>query len=159
VKRRRIAAWLSAFLLLTHAALAQEADLPSLDEFFDSGTLIIETGDLGCFKFDIHIATTYEQQRRGLMFVREMDDFAGMLFIYTRSDVHSMWMKNTYIPLDILFVKADGQVSSIAANTEPLSLTSVSSRERVRYVLELNAGMSARLGIDQDSRLILTQTN
>ncbi|HEX9852471.1 MAG TPA: DUF192 domain-containing protein, partial [Woeseiaceae bacterium] len=67
----------------------------------------------------------------------------------------SMWMKNTYIPLDMVFIRGDGRVSSVARNTEPLSLRSVSSTEPVNYVLELNAGVTQRLSIDAGSLLVL----
>jgi uncharacterized membrane protein (UPF0127 family) len=90
-----------------------------------------------------------------LMFVRDMPPFTGMLFVYGDAGVHSMWMKNTYIPLDIAFIRDDGRISSIARNTEPLSLKSISSVEPVSYALELNAGVTERLHIDVDSLLIL----
>ena len=65
-----------------------------------------------------------------------------------------MWMKNTYLPLDMLFIREDGTVSSIVANTEPLSLRSISSEEPVTYVLELNAGIAERLGIVPGDRIL-----
>ena len=145
--------------LVSSCALAQEGDLPPLDEAFEKRVLVIETSENGCYRFDVHIALTIDQQRRGLMFVREMDPFAGMLFIYRNPNIKSMWMKNTYIPLDILFARLDGQVSSIAKNTEPLSLKSIASTEPVAFVLELNAGTSDRLGIDENSRLVVEGLN
>ncbi len=78
----------------------------------------------------------------------------GMLFIYDHVDFISMWMKNTYIPLDMVFVRGDGTISSISRNTEPLSLRSVASIEPVTYVLELNAGITEKHFIDTNSRLI-----
>jgi uncharacterized membrane protein (UPF0127 family) len=138
------------------ASTVRSDELESLDEAFEQDVLIIETAT-GCFKFDIYLAVTRNQQQRGLMFVRELPQWSGMLFTYRRAAVRSMWMKNTYIPLDILFAHADGRVSSIEANTEPLSLKSISSVEPVNYVLELNAGTAERLGIDSDSRLVLQQ--
>ena len=66
-----------------------------------------------------------------------------------------MWMKNTYIPLDMVFARSDGSVSSVEADTEPLSLESISAIEPINYILELNAGTAKKLGIDKDSRLIL----
>jgi hypothetical protein len=68
-----------------------------------------------------------------------------------------MWMKNTFIPLDILFIRSDGSVASIAAMTEPLSLRSIASAEPVRYVLELNGGVAEELGIDADSVVYLPE--
>ena len=87
------------------------------------------------------------------MFVRDMPETTGMLFIYETDGYLSMWMKNTFIPLDILFVRADGSVSSIAYNTEPQSLQSISALEPVRYVLELNAGVADKFSIDKYSLL------
>ena len=87
------------------------------------------------------------------MHVRNLPETTGMLFLYDFDAHLSMWMKNTYIPLDILFVRADGTVSSIAHDTEPLSLRSIAALEPVRYVLELNAGVAEKLSIDQYSRL------
>jgi uncharacterized membrane protein (UPF0127 family) len=87
------------------------------------------------------------------MQVRQLPDMTGMLFVYDGDEYHSMWMKNTLIPLDILFIRADGTISSIAYNTEPQSLASIAALEPVRYVLELNAGMAERLSIDKYSRI------
>jgi hypothetical protein len=88
------------------------------------------------------------------MFVRSMPETTGMLFVYKQDDFHSMWMKNTFIPLDMIFARSDGSVSSVISNTTPLTLVSNQSREPVRYVLELNAGVARRMGIGQSSRLI-----
>jgi uncharacterized membrane protein (UPF0127 family) len=103
---------------------------------------------------DVYLATTFEQQRRGLMFVRDLPQKTGMLFIYDSEDIRSMWMKNTYLSLDIVFARADGTVSSVVHNTEPLSLRSMPSTEPVKYVLELNAGVARRLRIGSGSRLL-----
>lgn len=149
----RTVAAIAAVLLLS----GQAAEVDSLDAAFEQDVLIIETADSGCFKFDVYLAVSNDQQRRGLMFVRKLPAFAGMLFPYREAGKRSMWMKNTYIPLDILFARADGSVSSIVANTEPLSLKSISAIEPINYVLELNAGVAAKLGIDQGSRLIFNQ--
>ena len=88
------------------------------------------------------------------MFVREMPARTGMLFVYADENYRSMGMKNTYIPLDMVFARRDGTVASIASDTVPLSERSVTSSEPVTFVLELNAGTARRLAIDEDSRLI-----
>ena len=80
-----------------------------------------------------------------------------MLFIYDQDDVRSMWMKNTFIPLDMAFVRGDGSISSIIPDTVPLTLKSQASREPVRFVLELNAGTARQLGISPNSRLLREQ--
>ena len=87
------------------------------------------------------------------MHVRSLPETTGMLFLYDYDARLSMWMKNTFIPLDIVFVRADGTVSSLAYNTEPQSLKSIAALEPVRYVLELNAGVAEKLSIDKYSRI------
>ena len=87
------------------------------------------------------------------MHVRKLPDTTGMLFVYPYEARLSMWMKNTFIPLDILFIRADRTVSSVAYDTEPQSLQSIKALEPVRYVLELNAGVADKLSIDTYSSL------
>ncbi len=149
---------IAAALLLSFAACRApaentEAAVTSLENDFDRGTLFIESDDGLRHELDVYLAITFEQQRRGLMFVRNMPENTGMLFIYDDSDIHSMWMKNTYISLDMVFARADGSVSSVIHNTQPLSLASQSSVEAVNYVLELNAGTARRLNIGRKSRI------
>jgi uncharacterized membrane protein (UPF0127 family) len=147
--------YLALICALASAPPIQAEDLPSLDETFDKDVLIIETADQGCFRFDVYLAITQAQQRRGLMFVRVLPEWTGMLFLYERAGVRSIWMKNTYIPLDILFARGDGTVSSIRSNAEPLSLKSMSAIEPINYVLELNGGTAERLSIKVGSRFIV----
>jgi uncharacterized membrane protein (UPF0127 family) len=140
-----------ALLAWTLASSAQDSDL---DAAFAKDVLIIEASAHACYRFDIYLATERAQTRRGLMHVRSLPPMTGMLFVYDQDDDYSMWMKNTLIPLDMLFVHSDGRVSSIIRDTEPHSLESRGAIEPVRYVLELNAGTTKRLSIDTDSRLI-----
>jgi uncharacterized membrane protein (UPF0127 family) len=127
----------------------------TLDEAFDRGTLTITADDGKQHSFDVYLATTADQQRRGLMFVRKMPASTGMLFIYEDSEIHSMWMKNTYISLDMVFAREDGSVSSVIHETQPLSLATQSAVEPVNYVLELNAGTARRLNIGRKSHISL----
>jgi len=150
----RLAAGLMCGLLAGLASGGSSAD-EALDRTFSRDSIVIETSGPACYKFDVYLATTPEQQRRGLMHVRHLPGFTGMLFVYGSDDVRSMWMKNTYIPLDILFIRSDGSVESIARMTEPLSLRSIASGEPVRYVLELDGGVADELGIDGDSTVHL----
>ena len=136
-------------LLLTGAATADDA----LDAAFPQSSIVLSASSNACYRFVIYVAMTDQQRQRGLMHVRAMDDWRGMLFVYGQDARHSMWMKNTLIPLDMLFIRADGTISSIARDTEPHSLKSVGSIEPVRYVLELNAGTSDRLGLQAGDRL------
>ena len=126
----------------------------NLGSMFELDELVIVSDDGTRHAFDIYLALDYEQQRRGLMFVRDLPESTGMLFVYEREGARSMWMKNTYIPLDIVFARADGTVSSVIQDTEPLSESHLGAVEPVKYVLELNAGVTRRLNIGAGSRLI-----
>lgn len=143
------------YLLVTFITLLMNpvAANEELDAMFDKDTLIVEVSASACHRFDVWLAIDSRQRARGLMHVRSLPDLTGMLFVYENTEFISMWMKNTYIPLDMVFARADGSVSSIATNTEPLSLRSIQSVEPVRFVLELNAGTAKRLAIDEDSRI------
>lgn len=129
-----------------------------LDAVFERDVLIISAGRFACYRFDVYLAQNDAQRARGLMHVRELAPTTGMLFIYRRDEYLSMWMKNTYIPLDMVFARRDGTVASVVRDTEPLSLHSIVATEPVRYVLELGAGTTARLGIDETSRLLWRDT-
>lgn len=143
--------WLCVAAIALPAIVSANTDL---DAAFEREVLIIEASAHACYRFDIYLARNDYQRARGLMHVRQLPASTGMLFVYERENFASMWMKNTYISLDILFARADGRISSIARNTEPQSLRSIASIEPVRYVLELNAGTAERLFIDGDSRLL-----
>jgi uncharacterized membrane protein (UPF0127 family) len=145
--RRRIL--LLSLCLVSLAAVAQEP----LEQSFKTDVLVIVARD-ACHRFDIYLAIDDRQQRRGLMFVREMPARTGMLFVYADENYRSMWMKNTYLPLDMVFARRDGSISNIESNTVPLSEKSIRSSEPVAFVLELNAGTARRLAIDDGSRLI-----
>ncbi|MGY6644200.1 MAG: DUF192 domain-containing protein [Salinarimonas sp.] len=103
--------------------------------------------------FSVELANTPESRARGLMYRRSMPEDHGMLFDFGRVEMVSMWMRNTYIPLDMLFVRADGSIARIARDTEPLSERQISSGEPVLAVFEINAGISDRLGITAGDRI------
>jgi hypothetical protein len=126
----------------------------SLETDYVKDVVIISATENACYVFDVYLAMTRAQQMQGLMFVRDLPEMSGMLFAYREARTLSMWMKNTYIPLDILFIRADGTVSSIARHTEPHSLQSISATEKLNYVLELNAGITEKLAIDPESQVI-----
>ena len=135
------------------------AGVASLDGSFERSTLIIESDDGKQHEFEIYLAIEYEQQRRGLMYVRKMPPNMGMLFVYEETEHHAMWMKNTFIPLDMIFARADGTVSSVIHDTVPLTLDSNGSIEPVNFVLELNAGTARRLEVGRKSRIIWEPSN
>ena len=151
-------AWLISLFAALPAFGQGETGAGDLSSSFDRGTIIIEAEQDACYRFDVYLATSREQQIRGLMHVRQLPAFTGMLFGYAEPDMRSMWMKNTYISLDILFIRDNGTISNIEANTEPLSLKSISSTEPVTYVLELNAGVTAKLHIDTNSLVHLNRS-
>jgi len=107
----------------------------------------------GPVRFDVEIAGDDSSRMRGLMFRTRLDPNAGMLFDFHDNHFRSFWMKNTYLPLDMLFIRADGSISSIAANTVPMSETVINSSEPVRAVLEINGGRAAALGIRPGERI------
>jgi len=109
--------------------------------------------DDGAHSFQIEIADDMGERSRGLMFRRSLGQNQGMLFDFREERPVSMWMKNTYLPLDMLFIGADGTIREIAENTTPLSERTVSSGVPVRYVLEINAGRAAALGIEEGDRV------
>jgi hypothetical protein len=102
----------------------------------------------------IEVASTTEEKSLGLMFRTSLADDAGMLFPYAPPQELTMWMRNTYIPLDMVFIRADGTIHRIEARTEPLSERIISSRGDVAGVLELAGGNAERLGLKPGDRVI-----
>ncbi|MFG5117569.1 DUF192 domain-containing protein [Methylorubrum sp. POS3] len=103
--------------------------------------------------FQVEVMRNDAQRAKGLMYRRSMPADHGMLFDFERPLPVNMWMKNTYIPLDMVFIRSDGSIARIAADTEPLSTQIIASGEPVLAVLELNAGTAAKLGIRAGDRI------
>jgi len=131
-------------------ALALAANLP--DDLPES-ELAILSADGQRHDFTVLLATKPAELARGLMFVTEMDEQQGMLFDFGETRPVSMWMRNTALPLDMLFIRADGTISEIAAQTVPYTRTSIVSKDPVRFVLEVLGGTSKRLGIAAGDRV------
>jgi len=146
-------------LLVVTALLVPLPVSAQQDVVFREDVLEIQTGDGGVFEFKVELAETGEQKSRGLMYRREMGVDEGMLFLYRRDQVVTMWMANTFLPLDMLFIERDGTIVRIQANTIPQSREIISSRKRVRAVLELNAGTARRLGISPGDKVIHERFN
>jgi uncharacterized protein len=102
-------------------------------------------------RFTVEVARTPEEQARGLMYRTALAPDRGMLFPYDPPRYASFWMRNTLIPLDMLFVRADGTIDRIAENTLPEDETPIASGGQVAAVLELAGGSAARLGIDESA--------
>jgi uncharacterized protein len=121
---------------------------------FERSGLIIETAQGQKHRFDIELAVTPAQQAQGLMFRQRMAPDAGMLFLYDRPQSVAMWMKNTLIPLDMLFIDTKGRITGIEERTVPFSTQTIESPGLASAVLELNAGTAERLGIRTGDRLV-----
>lgn len=154
--------WLSALCLLFltfGAAVAdtrkdEDSDAKDLNKFFQRSTLQIATPDARLHRFNIWLADDEARRARGLMFVKHLNAADAMLFVYPQPQTIAMWMKNTFIPLDMLFVTADGKVARVVENTEPQSLKTIESGEPVLGVVELAAGTAARLKIAPGAQVI-----
>ncbi|HEX3953129.1 MAG TPA: DUF192 domain-containing protein [Stellaceae bacterium] len=122
-------------------------------ERFPTAPLSVVTAS-GTHKFTVEVATTPAQMEQGLMFRRTMAADAGMIFDFQTPQMAMMWMKNTFIPLDMLFVDQQGRVVNIEERAVPQSLDTLSSTAPVRAVIELNGGTAARLHIQPGDRVL-----
>ena len=114
--------------------------------------LVIHAGG-SAYKFEVEVVSTPADRERGLMFRKSMASNAGMLFLYPDEGPVSFWMKNTLIPLDMLFLKADGSIAHIAHSAVPLDETPIDSGAPVKAVLEVNGGTANALGIKEGDRI------
>ncbi|WP_281684605.1 DUF192 domain-containing protein [Thalassobaculum salexigens] len=128
---------LAVFLLLAPAAAWAVELVP----------LTVTTEEGVAHPFQVEIADSPDERARGLMFRKELAEDRGMLFLFPRRERIAMWMRNTEIPLDMLFISDDGRVTQIHERAVPHSEAVISSRRRVRYVLELPGGTADRLGL------------
>ena len=150
---RSAAAGLAMLLMLLFAACGQTEPFPRAAERPDGLIpLSIETAT-GSHDYLVEVARTAEEQARGLMFRQKMAPDRGMIFPHDPPRPAAFWMKDTYLPLDMIFITADGRVESVAADTVPLSTQSYRSQGPVAAVLELNAGEAARMGLRPGDRV------
>jgi len=143
---RRAALWVALFSLWLIGPLALSAHIGDALAQMRRDTLTLVTSN-GRHVIKIEVAETNEEKALGLMFRTSLADDAGMLFPYTPPQETGMWMRNTYIPLDMIFIREDGTVHLIETNTEPLSERVIRSRGPISAVLELAAGNAGRLGL------------
>jgi uncharacterized membrane protein (UPF0127 family) len=127
------------------AGLAGPSSKAELQRFATSELMIVSA--TGAHRFTVEVAETPAQMQQGLMFRRTMAPNAGMLFDYKQPIVATMWMRNTLIPLDMLFVDAQGRIVNIHQRAVPQSLDVIASAAPVRAVIELNGGTAAHFGI------------
>ncbi len=135
-----------ALSLIFISCKAQAQDVPPPLDLGPKEALKIIGGDNN-HEFQVEIADSPQEQARGLMFREQMDDNVGMLFEFPAPKIASIWMQNTPLPLDILFVRENGQIMKIVHGAKPHSKRSMSSEGIVAAVLELNAGITYQLGI------------
>lgn len=144
MKRFRIR-WAPALLLVAAGALLAywlPAENPP-----NTWSLAIDSAN-GTHHFAVELALTPEERTRGLMLREDLADDAGMLFVYDRPDVRTMWMKDTPLSLDMLFLDPDGVIRHIVRDTVPRSPATIISPRNILYVLELRAGVTRKLGIE-----------
>ena len=141
---------LIALLVLAHAPRARAQSEPVQDlSTFPRTTLEIRSGS-AIHRFNVWVADTEGRQTQGLMFVRDLPPEQGMLFTHCCSGI---WMKNTYIPLDILFVGVDGRIVKIAERAQPFDLTTISAGQPVEATIELRGGEAALLKLKPGDRV------
>ncbi|WP_025036177.1 DUF192 domain-containing protein [Bradyrhizobium sp. DOA9] len=139
--------WLAAILVIAFWAVA---GTPAGAASFQPLEIVTKNG---VQVFSVEMATTEEEKRTGLMYRKELPDGKGMLFDFNPEQEISMWMENTYVSLDMIFIRADGRILRIAENTEPLSRKIISSRGPARAVLEVVAGTAQKYGIRPGDRV------
>jgi len=140
--------------MLLAAAVPLGSALAQLQQF-PTAPLTIESAT-GRHDFSVEVATTPGQMEQGLMFRRSLAPEAGMIFDFKTPSMATMWMKNTLIPLDMLFVDAQGRIVNIHERAVPQSLDTISAAAPVRGVVELNGGTAARLGIRPGDRVLFS---
>ncbi|MBZ0217369.1 MAG: DUF192 domain-containing protein [Fimbriimonadaceae bacterium] len=132
-------------ILISFSVLVAYADRACADDEFSNLTITRQDGSISSFL--VEFADTSQKRQQGLMFRRFLADNNGMLFDFKTDQQVQMWMKNTYIPLDMIFIRADGIIHRIEQNTEPHSLRVIASNGAVRAVLEIPGGASRRLSL------------
>lgn len=130
-------------LLICNLLLAQPAFAEPLNIQTHQGEVVL----------DVDIADNDKSRAYGLMFRKNLAEKAGMLFIYPSKQIISLWMKNTYIPLDMLFIDQSGEIVHIHENATPLSLEAIPSPKPVLGVIEIGGGQASLLGIRQGDRV------
>ncbi len=151
--------WLAACLLVVSAAQARGLDEVTAEgrpllETFAPSALSVRTAAQRDVQFDVFLATDTAQRARGLMYVDHLPDDVGMLFLHDSDHEVAMWMKETRIPLDMLFIDRHGRVVDIVRGTVPYSLATITPQRPARAVLELKAGTVSRYGIQTGDRVV-----
>ncbi len=144
----------AVFLLVLFFAAAILAATGGAQPQNDATTVLTIAGASGRHRFTVELAETPAQMERGLMFRRQLAPDAGMLFDFKQPTMATMWMRNTLIPLDMLFVDGQGRIVNIHERAVPQSDAIIAAAAPVRAVIELNGGTAARLDIKPGDRVL-----
>lgn len=147
--RHHLSGLLAVLLLITLplAACAKEIE-------FETDTLIIKTAEGNDYLLNVELAKTSKQAARGLMNRKSLPKDQGMLFMFGKEDKFSFWMKNTLIPLDMIFIDKNGNINHIHSNARPLDETLITSPKKAYAVLEINGGQSDEWGIKVGDKVL-----
>ena len=146
---------LLTFVLITFS-IAIKADNYALQELesWEKNTIKISNSSGHFHKFEVYIADSNSKRKKGLMYIESLPSNHGMLFKFDTPRIASMWMKNTYISLDLLFIDKNQTIIKIHSDAKPLNLNSIASKLKVKWVLEINGGLAEELGINPGNKII-----
>ena len=148
--------WAGAVFWAGFAGADNTTNQPDVPPAFETSDItLLPGGARPPVTFTVKLATNEAQRRYGLMFTPDLPDRHGMLFIFETDALRRFWMKNTQIPLVLLFFDSVGHLVSLIRSAEPFSLTPRASTGPARYVLEINGGAAAKMGVQPDARLLL----
>jgi uncharacterized protein len=145
---------LAACLLVASGTVVAQTAPPEPLSAFPQSMLAVKTTDGKIVNFKIWLADTQKREEQGMMFVREMDIHTGMLFMFPENKPVSMWMRNTFVSLDLLFLDEHGKIDYIQASATPRSDTIIGPKTPEYAVLELKGGACERFGIKVGDRVI-----
>ena len=143
-------------LLLITSAFMVKADNYALRELenWEKNIIKISNSSDILHTFEVYIADSNSKRKKGLMYIENLPNNHGMLFKFNSPRIASMWMKNTYISLDLLFIDKNQTIVKIHNNAEPFNLKSISSKLKLKWVLEINGGLAEELGINPGNKII-----
>ena len=149
---------LSSLIFYSSSAVSERARYLDDLEDWNKGSVIIQIDANNSIMFKVLIAESNKERRQGLMHIEAMENDEGMLFIFDPGRNVSMWMRNTPMPLDMIFINKEGRIINIAKNTTPYSTKGISSGGIINWVLEINGGLSDRMNIKKGNLVRLNLT-
>ena len=144
-------------LLLITSAFMVKADNYALRELesWEKNIIKISSSSDIFHTFEVYIADSNSKRKKGLMYIESLPSNHGMLFKFDTPRIASMWMKNTYISLDLLFIDKNQTIIKIHSDAKPLNLNSIASKLKVKWVLEINGGLAEELEINLGDKIII----